>query len=58
MMDKLPEGRKALPDEWFIDRANNWDRSDVPLKHKDTIRDMTDEERLRAKQREQMNKGE
>ena len=55
-MTKLPEGRKALPDEWFIDRANNWDRSDTEKKN--TIRDMTDEERSRSKQREQMNKGE
>ena len=23
-MSKLPEGRKPLPNEWFIDRANNW----------------------------------
>ena len=23
-MSKLPEGRKPLPNEWFIDRANSW----------------------------------
>ena len=34
-MGQLPEGRKALPDEWFVDRANkevngmNRDESDA-----------------------------
>jgi len=23
-MTKLPEGRKPLPKEWFVDRAKNW----------------------------------
>ena len=44
-MTKLPEGRKALPDEWFVDRANNWGQ----------IRPMTDEERNRAKEKEKAN---
>jgi hypothetical protein len=44
-MSKLPEGRKALPDEWFVDRANNWGQ----------IRPMTDEERNRAKEKEKAN---
>ena len=44
-MTKLPEGRKALPDEWFIDRANNWGQ----------IRPLTDEERNRAKEKEKAN---
>ena len=41
-MAKLPEGRKALPDEWFVDRANNWGQ----------IRPMTHEERNRAREKE------
>ena len=28
-MSKLPEGRKPLPDEWFIDRANNFFKDDT-----------------------------
>jgi hypothetical protein len=44
-MSKLPEGRKALPDEWFVDRANNWGQ----------ISPMTDEERNRAKEKEKAN---
>ena len=44
-MTKLPEGRKALPDEWFVDRANNWGQ----------IRPMTDKERNRAKEKEKAN---
>ena len=39
--DKLPEGRKPLPNEWFVDRANQF--SD--------IKPMTDEERNRANER-------
>ena len=42
-MTKIPEGRKPLPDEWFVDRAKR-------------ISPMTDEERQRAKEREQKNK--
>jgi hypothetical protein len=42
-MTKLPEGRKPLPKEWFIDRA----------KH---ISPMTEEERQRAKERKNKNK--
>jgi hypothetical protein len=41
-MTKLPEGRKPLPNEWFIDRAKQ-------------ISPMTDEERKRAKQRKKAN---
>ena len=44
-MSKLPEGRKALPDEWFVDRANNWGQ----------IRPMTNDERKRAKEKEKAN---
>ena len=44
-MTKLPEGRKALPDEWFVNRANNWGQ----------IRPMTNDERQRAKEKEKAN---
>jgi hypothetical protein len=44
-MSKLPEGRSPLPQEWFIDRANNWGK----------ISPMTDEERNRAKERKEAN---
>ena len=43
-MAKIPEGRKPLPNEWFVDRANR------------VIREMTPEERQRAKEREKLNK--
>ena len=43
-MAKIPEGRKPIPDDWFVDRANK------------VIRDMTPEERQRAKDREKRNK--
>ena len=43
-MAKIPEGRKPTPDEWFVDRAKN------------VIREMTPEERQRAKEREKLNK--
>ena len=39
--DKLPEGRKPLPNEWFVDRANQFSE----------IKPMTDEERNRANER-------
>jgi len=42
-MAKIPEGRKPIPDEWFVDRA------------KKVIREMTPEERQRAKEREKAN---
>ena len=42
-MSKLPEGRKPLPDEWFIDKAKQ-------------ISPMTEEERKRAKEKEKANK--
>ena len=45
-MAKIPEGRKPLPNEWFVDRANR------------VIREMTPEERQRAKEREEANKDE
>jgi len=45
-MAKIPEGRKPIPDEWFVDRANR------------VIREMTPEERKRAKEREEANKDE
>jgi len=45
-MTKIPERRKPLPDEWFVDRA------------KKVIREMTPEERQRAKEREEANKDE
>ena len=39
--DKLPEGRTPLPNEWFVDRANQFSG----------INPMTDEERNRANER-------
>lgn len=42
-MTKLPEGRKPLPNEWFVDRAKQ-------------ITPMTTEERQRAKEKEEANK--
>lgn len=42
-MSQLPEGRKPLPNEWFIDRAKQ-------------ISSMTEEERKRAKEKEKANK--
>ena len=44
-MSKLPEGRNSLPDEWFVDRANNWGQ----------IRPMTNDEQNRAKEKENAN---
>ena len=44
-MTKLPEGRKSLPNEWFVDRANNWNQ----------ISPMTDDERRRAIEKELSN---
>lgn len=41
-MTKLPEGRKPLPKEWFVDRVK-------------AITPMTDEERQRAKEKEEAN---
>jgi hypothetical protein len=41
-MTKLPEGRKPLPKEWFIDRAKQ-------------ISPMTEEERKRAAEKEEKN---
>jgi hypothetical protein len=46
-MSKLPEGRKALPNEWFIDRANRLSQSD--------IRPMTNDEKGRAMEKEKAN---
>jgi len=43
-MAKIPEERKPIPDVWFVDRA------------KKVIREMTPEERQRAKEREKLNK--
>lgn len=43
-MTKLPEGRKPIPNEWFINRANS------------VIKPMTKEERQRAIEREQSSK--
>lgn len=57
-MTKIPEGRKPLPDEWFIDRAkkvqpdNEWPQVD----DFNDIRPMTKEERQRAKEKEEANK--
>ena len=42
-MTKLPEGRKPIADEWFVDRAKK-------------ITPMTPEERQRAKEKEEANK--
>lgn len=42
-MSKLPEGRKPIPDEWFVDKAKQ-------------ISPMTEEERKRAKEKEKANK--
>lgn len=33
-MTKLPEGRKPLPNEWFIDRAKNWGDKPKPKEKK------------------------
>ena len=33
-MAKLPEGRKPLPKEWFIDRAKNWGDKPKPKEKK------------------------
>ena len=46
-MSKLPEGRKPLPNEWFVDRAER-------LSGKD-IREMDEEERKRSQEREKKN---
>lgn len=48
MTGKLPEGRKPLPDEWFIDRASK-------LGPGKAITPMTQEERDRAKVRSRIN---
>ena len=59
-MTKLPEGRKPLPREWFIDRAkavqpdNEWPQSD----DFSDIRPMTKEERKRAEERAKINRSE
>jgi hypothetical protein len=45
-MAKLPEGRKPLPQEWFVDRAN------AIL----NIKPFDDEERQRAKEKEEKNR--
>lgn len=42
-MAKIPDGRKPLPNEWFVDRAKQ-------------ITPMTPEERQRAKEKEEANK--
>ena len=42
-MTKLPDGRKPLPDEWFIDRAAK-------------ITPMSDEERQRGKEKQKANR--
>ena len=42
-MTKLPEGRKPIPNDWFVDRAKK-------------ITPMTEEERQRAKEKEESNK--
>jgi hypothetical protein len=42
-MTKLPEGRKPLPNEWFVDRAKR-------------ISPMTNEERQRATERAKTNR--
>lgn len=47
-MSKLPEGRKPLPNEWFIDRANMLSR--------EKIRPLSDQERKRALERYKANK--
>ena len=46
-MSKLPEGRKPLPNEWFIDRANRLTQSG--------IRPMTEDEKKRALEKEKAN---
>jgi len=46
-MSKLPEGRKPLPQEWFIDRANMLSR--------EKIRPLSDQERKRALERYKAN---
>jgi len=57
-MAKIPEGRKPIPDEWFVDRAkrvqpdNEWPQADDFT----DIRPMTKEERQRAREKEEANK--
>ncbi|WMM94926.1 hypothetical protein CRP804_gp48 [Roseobacter phage CRP-804] len=46
IMGDLPEGRSPLPNEWFVDRA----------KALQNIREFDDEERQRAKQKEEKNR--
>ena len=61
---KLPEGRTPLSDDWFREKAAafNFDEcgyygeNNGPLPPTEDIRPMTDEERQRAKEREEANK--
>lgn len=46
-MSKLPEGRKPLPQEWFVDRAN--------MLSGEKIRPLSDQERKRALERYKAN---
>ena len=61
---KLPEGRTPLSDDWFREKAaaftfdeyGYYGENNGPLPSTEDIRPMTDEERQRAKEREEANK--
>ena len=61
---KLPEGRTPLSDDWFREKAaafsfdeyGYYGENNGPLPATEDIRPMTDEERQRAKEREEANK--
>ena len=61
---KLPEGRTPLSDDWFREKAaafsfdeyGYYGENNGPLLANEDIRPMTDEERQRAKEREEANK--
>ena len=61
---KLPEGRHPLSDDWFREKAaaftfdeyGYYGENNGPLPATEDIRPMTDEERQRAKEREEANK--
>ena len=61
---KLPEGRHPLSDDWFREKAaafsfdeyGYYGENNGPLPPTEDIRPMTDEERQRAKEREEANK--
>ena len=60
---KLPEGRTPLDDDWFREKAaafnfdeyGHYGENNGPLPPTENIRPMTDEERQRAREREEIN---